>query len=63
MSRVIVFAAGIARSVRAIIGVPDYERYVEHCRSAHPGVRPMTRDQFANDLLERKYSQPGTRCC
>jgi len=63
MSRVIVFATGIARSIRAIIGVPDYERYIEHCQVAHPGVRPMSRDQFAKDLLERKYSRPGTRCC
>jgi len=46
-----------------VIGVPDYERYVEHCRLKHPESRPMTHDQFAADLLERKYSRPGTRCC
>jgi uncharacterized short protein YbdD (DUF466 family) len=56
-------AAGIARTLRAVIGVPDYERYLEHCRARHPDLRPMTRDQFAADLLERKYSRPGTRCC
>jgi uncharacterized short protein YbdD (DUF466 family) len=55
--------AGIARSLRAILGVPDYERYIEHCRARHPGSAPMTRDQFATDLLERKYSRPGSRCC
>jgi uncharacterized short protein YbdD (DUF466 family) len=43
--------------------VPDYERYVEHCQTMHPDALPMTREQFANDLLERKYSRPGTRCC
>jgi Uncharacterized small protein len=55
--------AGVAQVLRAMIGVPDYERYVEHCRLYHPGSRPMTRDQFATDLLERKYSRPGSRCC
>jgi uncharacterized short protein YbdD (DUF466 family) len=55
--------AGVARVLRAMIGVPDYERYVEHCRAHHPGSAPMTRDQFAADLIERKYSRPGSRCC
>ena len=63
MSQVIAFVDSVARTLRAIIGVPDYERYVEHCRLKHPESRPMTHDQFAADLLERKYSRPGTRCC
>lgn len=63
MSQLIVLAASVARTLRAILGVPDYERYVEHCRAHHPSEMPMTRDQFASDLMERKYSKPGTRCC
>lgn len=63
MKSVSVVIAAVARILRAMIGVPDYERYVEHCDARHPGSRPMTRDQFAADLLERKYSRPGTRCC
>jgi uncharacterized short protein YbdD (DUF466 family) len=55
--------AAIARSLRAMLGVPDYERYVEHCRAHHPGSAPMTRDEFAIDLLEQKYIRPGGRCC
>jgi len=55
--------AHAARVLRAIIGVPDYERYVEHCRLHHADALPMTRDEFARDVLERKYSRPGTRCC
>jgi uncharacterized short protein YbdD (DUF466 family) len=63
MSQLVVFVASAARAVRAMLGVPDYERYVEHCRSHHPDSLLMTRDQYATDLLERKYSRPGTRCC
>lgn len=63
MSRVFAFIGIFARTIRAIIGVPDYERYVEHCHTNHPDAPPMTRDQFAIDLLELRYSRPGTRCC
>lgn len=63
MSQLVVLVAGVARTLRAILGVPDYDRYLEHCHAHHPDALPMTRDQFAIDLLERKYSRPGTRCC
>jgi uncharacterized short protein YbdD (DUF466 family) len=49
--------------LRTIIGVPDYERYIEHCRTHHPDSVPMTRDEFVIDRLNSKYSKPGTRCC
>jgi len=63
MTQLAAFVSRFARTLRVVIGVPDYERYVDHCRAAHPDSRPMTRDQFAADLLERKYSRPGSRCC
>jgi uncharacterized short protein YbdD (DUF466 family) len=63
MSEMISFVERFARTLRAVIGVPDYDRYLEHCRVHHPGRVPMTRDEFAIDLMERKYNKPGTRCC
>ncbi|HUQ19200.1 MAG TPA: YbdD/YjiX family protein [Gemmatimonadaceae bacterium] len=53
----------ILEKLRAIIGVPDYDRYVEHCRLHHPDAELMTRDQFVSERMQRKYSTPGTRCC
>ena len=55
--------ANIAQAVRAMLGAPDYERYLAHVMEAHPGCEPMTRDQFMKDRLENRYSKPGTRCC
>jgi uncharacterized short protein YbdD (DUF466 family) len=52
-----------ARTLRTVIGVPDYERYVAHVRRRHPGREPMTREAFARDRLEARYSKPGARCC
>lgn len=53
----------IASAVRAMIGAPDYARYVAHIRSAHPGREPMSCEDFALDRLNHRYSRPGARCC
>ena len=49
--------------VQRVIGVPDYERYVEHVRVAHPGRAPVSREEFMRSRLEEKYARPGSRCC
>ena len=51
------------RLLHRIIGAPDYEAYVAHMRSAHPGREPVSRDEFARERLESRYSRPGSRCC
>jgi uncharacterized short protein YbdD (DUF466 family) len=53
----------VARTIRRIVGVPDYETYVEHVRTCHPGQAPMSRDEFERLRLEDRYSRPGQRCC
>ncbi|MGI9042642.1 MAG: YbdD/YjiX family protein [Gemmatimonadaceae bacterium] len=53
----------IARLLRAVLGAPDYDRYLSHTLAAHPGRMPMTRDQFFCERLENRYSKPGSRCC
>jgi len=63
MIRVLAFVDILARVLRAMLGVPDYGKYVERCRQRHPATQPMTRDQFTIDFLERKFSRPGSRCC
>ena len=55
--------AGIARSLRAVLGAPDYERYVGHMVACHPDRIPMTHSEFENDRLVSRYSRPGARCC
>ena len=55
--------SGIARALRAVMGVSDYERYVEHVRSTHPEREPMSRSDFARERMESRYSKPGARCC
>ena len=59
----VVRLTGIARAIRAVVGAPDYERYVEHVMFSHPGTEPMSRDQFVRDRMDNRYSRPGSRCC
>jgi uncharacterized short protein YbdD (DUF466 family) len=55
--------AAISRVLRAIIGAPDYARYLEHMRTRHPECAPLSESDFVARRLEERYSRPGSRCC
>ena len=55
-----------ARAARLMVGVPDYEQYVEHRRSSHPGEPIMTYEQFYENRLQARCSIDKDRlrgCC
>lgn len=55
----------VAECARLLVGVPSYQRYVDHVRRHHPGIEPMTRDAFFRERQEARYggkSRVG-RCC
>jgi uncharacterized short protein YbdD (DUF466 family) len=55
-----------ARAARLMVGVPDYETYVEHRRSAHPGEPVMTYEEFYENRLKARYTIDKDRlrgCC
>jgi len=56
-------AQRVARVIRRIIGVPDYQTYVAHVRTHHPGQEPLSERDFHRERLSARYSQPGNRCC
>ena len=53
----------MADVVRRVIGVPDYDRYVEHRAEKHPGEPVMTREEFTRERQTARYETPGGRCC
>ena len=63
MSAVSRIAAAVARIVAAILGAPDYERYVEHVRRAHPGATPLSRGDLLLARQRARLERPGSRCC
>jgi uncharacterized short protein YbdD (DUF466 family) len=55
----------LSQSLRLMVGVPDYEVYVEHMKSAHPGMPIMSYEEFFRERQEARYGGNGkvTRCC
>ncbi|HXQ28221.1 MAG TPA: CstA-like transporter-associated (seleno)protein [Gemmatimonadales bacterium] len=49
----------LARAARQVIGAPDYEAYLDHCRRAGHPVR-LTRSAYIAEILERRGT---SRCC
>lgn len=46
-----------------VFGIPDYERYVAHMASHHPGEAVLSRREFYRRAIDRKYGRSGPRCC
>ena len=54
----------ILRTARLMVGLPDYQAYLAHHRSAHPGEPAMSKAEFHRERTERRYARGTTgRCC
>ena len=52
-----------ASVLRRVIGAPDYECYLAHTRLAHPGLEPLSYDEFVREAMRRRYGKGAGRCC
>jgi uncharacterized short protein YbdD (DUF466 family) len=53
-------------TARLMVGLPDYETYLAHRRSAHPGEPAMSREQFHRERTDRRFGGGADRigrCC
>ena len=53
----------LASVIRRVIGAPDYDAYLSHCRRHHPDGKPLARDAWLRERLSARYDKPGSRCC
>jgi uncharacterized short protein YbdD (DUF466 family) len=44
------------QTARLMIGIPDYEAYLEHRRTFHPDEPPMTYEEFFRDRQDARYA-------
>ena len=54
------------RTARLMVGVPDYDTYVQHRRTNHPGKPVMTYEEFFVERQEARYAVSKGRfrgCC
>lgn len=64
--RLHLFLAGLraaTRAVPAVVGAPDYERYVAFVRARDPDGPVPDRAAFERERLAARYARPGARCC
>ncbi len=54
------------RTARLMIGIPDYETYVQHRRTMHPDQPIMSYEEFFRERQEARYAVSKGRlrgCC
>ncbi len=54
------------RTARLMVGVPDYETYVQHRQANHPSLPIMTYEEFFVERQEARYAVGKGRfrgCC
>ncbi|PLR96930.1 YbdD/YjiX family protein [Bacillus sp. T33-2] len=52
--------------ISLLVGVPSYEKYVEHMQAHHPGTAIKSRKEFFCEAQEARYNAKGgkvSRCC
>jgi uncharacterized short protein YbdD (DUF466 family) len=55
--------ARVAAALRAIAGVPDYDRYAAHMRECHPGTPLLTPAELFALRQRDRFERPGGTCC
>ena len=53
----------LVKACRLIVGIPDYDSYLEHMRARHPGAPVLSLRDFHAQAIDRKYAKKGARCC
>lgn len=55
----------LGQAARLMVGMPDYDTYVQHMRLTHPEQTPMTYEEFYKERVEARYGgkNGSSRCC
>lgn len=51
------------RFVHLLVGLPSYDKYVEHMKKNHPDKVPKSQKEFFKEALDKKYGAGGAKCC
>ena len=54
----------LGQTLRLMVGVPDYDSYLDHMGRTHPDQTPMTYAEFFENRQNARYSGRGrVGCC
>lgn len=59
------FGRYVAQGLRLMVGLPDYDAYLNHMEATHPGAPVMSYEAFFQERLAARYGGNGRigRCC
>ena len=58
-SRIATLWTRLQQSFRLMVGVPDYQTYVEHMQKNHPDLEPMDEKTFHRYCVDARYPSAG----
>ena len=58
-SRIATLWTRLQQSFRLMVGVPDYQTYVEHMKKHHPDIDPMDEKIFHRYCVDARYPTAG----
>ncbi|WP_245944186.1 MULTISPECIES: KCU-star family selenoprotein [Helicobacter] len=50
------------RFFHLLVGMPSYDKYVEHMRQNHPDKIPKSQREFFKEAMEAKYGAGRNKC-
>lgn len=55
----------LGQAMRMMVGLPDYDAYLDHMERVHPDKPVMTYEEFFRDRMEARYEGKGKTgtCC
>ncbi len=53
----------LGQTARLMVGIPDYDTYVQHMRLKHPDKPAMTYEEFFRERQEARYGGATGKCC
>lgn len=53
----------LGQSLRLMVGLPDYQSYLDHMENTHPDRPPMTYEEFFRERQEARYGGGQGKCC
>ena len=57
--------AYLGQTARLMVGLPDYDNYLNHMQANHPDQPVMSYEEFFRERQDARYGGKGkiTRCC
>ncbi len=50
------------RFLHLLVGMPSYDKYLEHMHKNHPDKIPKSQKEFFKEAMESKYGAGRTKC-